>query len=105
MDSKIKENTMQQEKRVLRRIQFERPARIITQAGEKRSVKSYDFSMKGAAFVSKEPIEIGELLRMTLNVGRPGDSHIMKIYGQVVHHSQKDSQYLMGICFKRNKLL
>lgn len=92
---------MQQEKRVLRRIAFERPARIITQGGVKRSVKSYDFSMKGAAFLSQEPIDIGEILRMTLNVGRPGQSHIMKIYGQVVHRSKKDNQYLMGICFNR----
>ncbi len=92
---------MQQEKRVLRRIQFERPARIVTRGGQKRSVKSYDFSMKGAAFLSQEPIEIGEVLRMTLNVGSPGQSHIMKIYGQVVHQSKKENQYLMGICFKR----
>lgn len=92
---------MQQEKRVLQRIHFERPARIITRDGEKRSVKSYDFSMKGAAFTSQEPIEIGEVLRMTLNVGRPGKSHIMKIYGQVVHRSRKDNQYRMGICFNR----
>lgn len=92
---------MQQEKRVLRRIQFERPARVITRGGEKRSVKSYDFSMKGAAFVSNEPIEVGEVLRMTLNVGRPGQSHIMKIYGRVMHRSKKDNQYLMGICFNR----
>lgn len=97
----MKGNAMQQEKRVLRRIQFERPARIITRGGEKRSVKSYDFSMKGAAFLSMEPIEIGEVLRLTLNVGHPGRSHIMKIYGQVVHRSKKDNQYLMGICFNR----
>lgn len=92
---------MQQEKRVLRRIQFERPARIITRDGNKRSVKSYDFSMKGAAFLSKDPIDIGEVLRMTLNVGHSGQSHIMKIYGQVVHRSKKDNYYLMGICFNR----
>ena len=92
---------MQEENRILKRIQFERPARIITRSGDKRSVRSYDFSMKGAAFLSKEPIEIGEVLRLTLNVGRPGHSHIMKIYGQVVHRSKKDNQYLMGICFNR----
>jgi len=92
---------MQQEKRVLRRIHFERPARVITRGGGKCSVKSYDFSMKGAAFLSKEPLDIGESLRMTLNVGRPGQTHIMKIYGQVVHRSKKDNQYLMGICFYR----
>lgn len=92
---------MQQEKRILQRIQFERPARIITRGGERRSVRSYDFSMKGAAFISREPLEVGEVLRMTLNVGRPGKSHIMKIYGKVVHRSKKDDQYRMGICFNR----
>lgn len=94
---------MQQEKRVLKRIHFERPARIITHKGEKLSVKSRDFSMKGAAFTSYEPIEIGETLRMTLNVGKPGKSHIMKIYGQVVHRSKKEGHYLMGICFNRKQ--
>ena len=92
---------MAQEKRVLRRILFERPARIITGGGEKRSVKSYDFSMRGAAFTSQEPVEIGEILRLTLNVGQPGKSHIMKIYGQVVHRSKQDNHYRMGICFNR----
>ena len=96
---------MQTEKRVLRRIQFERPARVITRDGEKRSVKSYDFSMQGAAFLSKEPIEIGEVLRMTLNVGHSEQSHIMKIYGQVVHRSKKNNLYLMGICFNGKKVL
>lgn len=94
---------MQQEKRILRRIQFERPARIVTRTGKKRSVKSRDFSMKGAAFTCQEPIEIGEILRMTLNVGHPGKSHIMKIYGRVVHSSRKDNHYLMGICFDRKQ--
>ena len=92
---------MQQEKRVLRRLQFERPARIVTRSGEKRSVKSRDFSMKGAAFTCDQPVQIGETLRMTLNVGKPGKSHIMKIYGQVVHQSKRDNKYLMGICFSR----
>lgn len=99
----MREMTMQQEKRVLRRLQFERPARIITRNGEQRSVKSRDFSMKGAAFTSNDPIDIGEVLRMTLNVGKPGKSHIMKIYGKVVHRSRQDNQYLMGICFNRKQ--
>lgn len=94
---------MQQEKRVLRRLHFERPARIITRSGLKHSVKSRDFSMKGAAFTCPDPLEIGEVLRLTLNVGRPGKSHIMKIYGKVVHRSKQNNQYLMGICFNKNK--
>ena len=92
---------MQQEKRVLRRLNFERPALVITQAGEKRSVRSRDFSMKGAAFTCIEPIQIGEMLRLTLNVGSPGKSHIMKIYGRVIHQSKHDNQYLMGISFNK----
>ena len=92
---------MQQEKRVLRRLHFQRPARIITRNGERRSVKSRDFSMKGAAFTCPEPLEIGEMLRLTLNVGQPGKSHIMKIYGQVVHRSKQNNHYLMGICFNK----
>lgn len=90
-----------EEKRILRRLQFERPARIITQLGEKRTVKSRDFSMKGASFTCPEPLEIGQMLRLTLNVGKPGQSHIMKLYGKVVHQSQQNNQYLMGICFDK----
>lgn len=92
---------MSDEKRVLRRLQFERPARVITRDGDKKSVKSRDFSMKGAAFFSPEPIEVGELLRMVLNVGSPGKTHIMKLYGEVVHSSKQENHYLMGICFSR----
>lgn len=99
----IRANTMQQEKRVLQRIQFERPARIVTRSGEKRSVKSRNFSMKGAAFTCNEPLAIGEMLRLILNVGQPGRSHIMKIYGRVVHSSKKDNHYLLGICFNRKQ--
>ena len=60
--------------------------------------------MKGAAFTCPEPIEIGEMLRLTLNVGRPGKSHIMKIYGQVVHRSKQNNHYLMGICFNKKQV-
>ena len=94
---------MQQERRVLRRLEFERPARIITRSGQKRSVKSRDFSMKGAAFICPEPLEVGEVLRLTLNVGKPGKSHIMKIYGEVVHRSRQNDQFLMGICFNKKQ--
>ncbi len=94
---------MQQERRELRRIAFERPARILIRGGEKRSVKSHDFSMEGAAFISKEPIEMGEVLRMTLNVGHSGQSCITRLYGQVVHRSKKDSHFFIGISFQVNK--
>lgn len=81
-------------------MRFERPARVITRNGEKRSVRSCDFSMNGAAFLAKEPFAIGEVLRLTLNVGGTGQSKIMKIYGKVVHSSKRDNQFLMGICFR-----
>ncbi len=90
---------MRQERRILKRMQFERPARIITRKGEKLSVKSHDFSMEGAAFTGKEPIDIGEVLCMTLNVAYSGQSRIMKMYGRVVHKSMKGQRFFMGIYF------
>ena len=92
---------MQQDKRELKRVRFERPARVITRGGEKHSVKSCDFSMNGAAFIAKAPVDVGEVLRLTLNIGVPGQSKIMKIYGQVIHRSKKDNQFLVGIRFNR----
>ena len=90
-----------EDKRIDRRIRFERPARITTSMGEKSSVRSYDFSRTGAGFICNQPLNIGETLSMILDIGKKGQSQIMRIRGQVVHQSQKQDAYLMGMRFNK----
>lgn len=90
---------MKTEKRENRRIRFERPARIITSRGEKSSVRSYDFSIQGAGFTSNQPLKLGMGLSLTLDIGKNGESRIMKIRGEIVHQSQKEGAFLVGMRF------
>ncbi|MDH5408378.1 MAG: PilZ domain-containing protein [Gammaproteobacteria bacterium] len=90
-----------EDKRHDRRIRFERPARITTSVGEKSSVRSYDFSRTGAGFICDAPLKIGESLSMILDIGKKGQSQIMRIRGEVVHQSQKHDTYLMGMRFSK----
>lgn len=95
---------MMHEKRQRRRIRFVRPIRVTTEEGERISIMAQDFSMEGLGFKTNVPREIGELLRVSVNIGQNGRSHIMNALGEVVHRRYKDKTFYVGMrFFKENK--
>jgi hypothetical protein len=91
------------ERRQRRRIAFERPVRITTEDGDRYSLMSQDFSMQGLGFLSDKPRDIGEVLRVTLNIGHNGKTHIINALGEVVHRRYQNNKFRVGMRFFKDK--
>lgn len=94
---------MLSERRQRRRIPFKRPIRVTTSSGEKQSLMCVDFSMEGIGFMSAEPRDIGDILRVSMNIGNNGRTHILDAIGEVVHRRYKDQKFIVGMRFYKNK--
>lgn len=94
---------MMHEKRQRRRIRFTRPIRITTEEGERLSLMALDFSMEGLGFKTTAPREIGELLRVSMNIGQNGRSHVMNALGEVVHRRYQDKTFFIGMRFYKDR--
>jgi hypothetical protein len=94
---------MMHEKRSRRRIAFKRPIRITTPEGEHISLMSLDFSMEGLGFRTNKPRDVGEILRVSMNIGPNGHSHILNALGEVVHRRYKDKVFYIGMRFYKDR--
>jgi hypothetical protein len=94
---------MMHDRRTRRRIPFKRPIRITTEGGEKISLMCVDFSMEGIGFLSRDPRDVGDILRVSMNIGNNGRTHILNALGEVVHRRYKDKQFYVGMRFFRDK--
>ena len=95
--------TMMHERRLHRRIRFVRPIRVTTQEGERLSLMAHDFSMEGLGFKTSAPRDIGEILRVSVNIGHNGKSHIINALGEVVHRRYKDKVFYVGMRFYKDQ--
>ncbi len=94
---------MMHERRTRRRIPFKRPIRITTPDGEKSSLMCVDFSMEGIGFLSGQPRDVGEILRVSVNIGHNGRTHILNALGEVVHRRYHDKKFHIGMRFYKDK--
>ncbi len=94
---------MMHERRQRRRINFTRPIRVTTPEGEKTSLMCVDFSMEGIGFLSTQPRDVGEILRVSMNIGNNGRTHVLNALGEVVHRRYKDKQFYVGMRFYKEK--
>jgi len=93
---------MLSDRRQHRRIPFKRPIRMTSSQGDKTSLMCVDFSMEGIGFLSTEPRDIGDILRISMNIGNNGRTHILDALGEVVHRRYKDQKFYVGMRFYRN---
>ena len=96
---------MLSDRRQRRRIAFKRPFLLTTSAGEKISLMCVDFSMEGIGFLSTDARarDIGEILRVSLNIGNNGRTHVLDAIGEVVHRRYNDQQFYVGMRFYRDE--
>ncbi len=94
---------MLSDRRQRRRIPFKRPFLLTTNQGEKISQMCVDFSMEGIGFFSIEPRDVGDILRVSLNIGNNGRTHILDALGEVVHRRYADQKFYVGMRFYRDK--
>ncbi len=94
---------MVHERRQKRRIQFQRPIRVVTQEGDKSSLMCVDFSMQGIGFFSSQPRDVGDILRVSLNIGHNGRTHVLNALGEVVHRRYYDKKFYVGMRFYRDQ--
>lgn len=90
---------MMHERRTRRRISFTRPIRVTTQEGDKTSLMCVDFSMEGIGFLSTQPRDVGEILRVSMNIGHNGRTHVLNALGEVVHRRYHDKKFYVGMRF------
>ncbi|MBI3560209.1 MAG: PilZ domain-containing protein [Gammaproteobacteria bacterium] len=93
---------MMHEKRQRRRIRFMKPIRVTTEDGERLSIMGLDFSMEGLGFKTTQPRDIGEMLRVSMNIGGHGRSHVVNALGEVVHRRYKDKTFYIGMRFYKD---
>lgn len=91
------------DRRTRRRIPFKRPIRVMTEEGAKTSLMCVDFSMEGIGFMSRDPRDIGDILRVSMNIGNNGRTHVLNALGEVVHRRYQDKQFYVGMRFYRDK--
>ena len=94
---------MMHERRTRRRIPFTRPIRITTQDGDKTSLMCVDFSMEGIGFLSAKPRDVGDILRVSMNIGNNGRTHVLNALGEVVHRRYQDKKFYVGMRFYKDK--
>ncbi|MGD8926598.1 MAG: PilZ domain-containing protein [Thioalkalispiraceae bacterium] len=94
--------SMLSDRRQRRRIPFQRPIRVTTSQGEKTSLMCLDFSMEGIGFLSSEPRDIGDILRVSMNIGNNGRTHILDAIGEVVHRRYQNQKFYVGMRFYRS---
>lgn len=95
--------TMMHDKRHHRRIPFLRPISVTTQEGDKFALMCTDFSIEGVGLVSGQPRDVGEILRVSMNIGHNGRTHILNALGEVVHRRYEDKKFLLGIRFYKDR--
>lgn len=94
---------MMHDRRQRRRIPFKRPIRITTEAGDKQSLMCVDFSMEGIGFLSNNPRDVGDILRVSMNIGNNGRTHVLNAIGEIVHRRYKDKKFYLGMRFYKDK--
>ena len=94
---------MMHDRRQRRRIPFQRPIRIVTEGGDKQSLMCVDFSMEGISFVSHQPRNVGDILRVSMNIGTNGRTKILNAIGEVVHRKYQDKLFYVGMRFFKDK--
>ena len=94
---------MMHERRQRRRIPFQRPIRVTTEEGDKISLMCMDFSMEGIGFLSSQPRDVGDVLRVSMNIGHNGRTHVLDALGEVVHRRYKDKKFYVGMRFYKDK--
>lgn len=94
---------MMHDRRTRRRIPFKRPIRITTEGGDKLSLMCMDFSMEGIGFLSTAPRDVGDILRVSMNIGNNGRTHVLNAIGEIVHRRYQDKQFYLGMRFFRDK--
>ena len=94
---------MMHERRIRRRIPFQRPIRITTQTGDKHSLMCVDFSMEGIGFLSSDPRNVGDILRVSMNIGNNGRTHVLNALGEEVHRRYQDKKFYVGMRFFRDQ--
>lgn len=93
---------MMNERRLRRRISFERPISILKDDGERLSLMAHDMSMEGIGFMTKIPINVGEILRVAVNIGPDGHTHVLNALGEVVHRRYVEQTFHIGMRFFRD---
>lgn len=94
---------MMHDRRTRRRIPFKRPIRITTEGGDKLSLMCMDFSMEGIGFLSTAPRDVGDILRVSMNIGNNGRTHVLNALGEIVHRRYEGKQFYLGMRFFRDK--
>ena len=95
--------TMMHERRQKRRIPFKRPIRVTTEAGEKQSLMCVDFSMQGIGFLSTTPRNVGDILKVSMNIGNDGRTRVLNTIGEIVHRRYSDKQFYLGMRFYKDR--
>jgi len=93
---------MMHDRRTRRRIPFKRPIFITTAGGDKLSLMCMDFSMEGIGFLTTAPRDVGDILRVSMNIGNNGRTHVLNALGEVVHRRYQDKQFYIGMRFFRD---
>ncbi len=59
--------------------------------------------MEGIGFLSRDPRDVGDILRVSMNIGNNGRIHVLNAVGEVVHRRYQDKQFYVGMRFFRDK--
>lgn len=53
--------------------------------------------------MSSEPRDVGDILRVSMNIGHNGRTRVLNAIGEVVHRKYKDKRFIVGMRFFRDK--
>lgn len=59
--------------------------------------------MEGISFLSNNPRDVGDILRVSMNIGNNGRTHVLNAIGEVVHRRYKDKKFYVGMRFFKDK--
>ena len=59
--------------------------------------------MEGIRFLSNQPRDVGDILRVSMNIGHNGRTRVLNATGEVVHRKYHDKQFYVGMRFFRDK--
>ena len=59
--------------------------------------------MEGLGLLSDQPRDVGEVLRVTMNVGSNGKPRVVNALGEVVHRRYLNHKFYVGVRFFRDK--
>ncbi len=94
---------MEAERRTKRRVEFDRPVALVSDAGEKLAARCYDFSMHGIGIATTYPLKVGDILHLTLNIAPAGKVNVLSLRGEIVHREYVAQIFRLGIRFYKNR--